>query len=106
MIRAALSVLLCAAVLAVGAATAGVQVQNFEDAAELDAIAVEAEERLGGKHFVTQFARRLLLARDAEARLLAAGPGAMAALGADLVARAASCEAYLVECQEGDVAGR
>jgi len=77
-----------------------------EDAAELDAIAVEAEERLGGKHFVTQFARRLLLARDAEARLLAAGPGAMAALGADLVARAASCEAYLVECQDWDVAGR
>ena len=46
MIRAALSVFLCAAVLAVGAATAGVQVQNFEDAAELDQLTWEAEWNL------------------------------------------------------------
>jgi hypothetical protein len=46
MIRAALSVFLCAAVLAVGAATAGVQVQNFEDAAELDQLTWESEWNL------------------------------------------------------------
>jgi len=46
MIRAALSVFLCAAVLAIGATTAGVQVQNYEDAAELDRLTQESEWNL------------------------------------------------------------
>ncbi|MDB2576250.1 hypothetical protein N9Z54_03480 [Planctomycetota bacterium] len=46
MIRAALSLLSCAAVLALGAATAGVQVENYEDAAELDRLTRESEWNL------------------------------------------------------------
>jgi len=46
MIRAALSVLLCASTLAVGALTATVQVGNFEAAAELDRLTRESEWNL------------------------------------------------------------
>ena len=46
MIRAVLSVLLCTAVLALGAATAGVQVENYEAAAELDRLTRESEWNL------------------------------------------------------------
>ena len=46
MIRAALSAFFCAAALAAGAATANVQVGNFERAAELDRLTRETEWNL------------------------------------------------------------
>lgn len=46
MIRAALSVTLCAAALAVGAGTASIQVRNYEGAAELDRLTRESEWNL------------------------------------------------------------